>query len=98
MQAESLKDPAAANKKGTSQTKDITASFTANVWEIQCKAGAQIKKGDTLLVLEAMKMEYPVIADTSGEILEIHADSNSLVQQGDVLITLALASASTPEE
>lgn len=57
-----------------------------------------MKKGDTLLVLEAMKMEYPVIADSSGEIVEVHTDSNSLVQQGDVLITLALSAASAPEE
>ena len=57
-----------------------------------------MKKGDTLIVLEAMKMEYPVIAETSGEILEVHAESNSLVQQGDVLITLGLSAASTPEE
>ena len=57
-----------------------------------------MKKGDTLLVLEAMKMEYPVVADSSGEIVEVHADSNSLVQQGDVLVTLALSAASAPEE
>lgn len=44
-------------------------------------------------------MEYPVIADTSGEVTEVHAESNSLVQQGDVLVTIALApAAAAPEE
>ena len=68
------------------------------MWEIQCKVGARVQRGDTLVVLEAMKMEYPVTADVVGEVVQVHAEGNSLVQQGDVLVTLALSSPTTPEE
>jgi geranyl-CoA carboxylase alpha subunit len=59
----------------------------------------QVQKGDTLLVLEAMKMEYPVTAEASGKVVEVHVESNTLTRQGDVLLTLTMdENVTTPEE
>lgn len=52
------------------------------------QSGLQVQKGDTLLVLEAMKMEYPVMAEASGKVVEVHVEGNTLTRQGDVLLTL----------
>ena len=68
------------------------------MWEVHCKPGDAVKKGQPLLVLEAMKMEYPVAAPADGKIVEVHVESNSLTHQGDVLLTVAAARATTPEE
>lgn len=46
----------------------VSAPFTANVWEIRVEAGQAVKAGDTLVVLEAMKMESPVHAPVAGEL------------------------------
>ena len=79
--------------------KEITAAFTANVWEVKCQAGQAVKKGDTLMVLEAMKMEYPVVSDIGGQVSEVHVESNSLTQQGDVLVSLTVGGGhAVPEE
>ena len=80
----------AANSNGSvTDLEEVSAAFTANVWEVKCKAGQEVKKGDTLVILEAMKMEYPVTSPINGKIVEINVESNSLAQQGDVLVTIA---------
>ena len=68
--------------------EELTAAFTANVWEVKCKAGDKVEKGQTLVILEAMKMEYPLTATTRGTIAEVKFESNSLAHQGDVIVTI----------
>lgn len=69
--------------------EEMSASFTANVWEVKCKAGEKVEKGQVLLILEAMKMEYPVQAPMDGTIVEICVESSSLAFQGDTLLTIS---------
>ena len=69
--------------------EEVSAAFTANVWEVKCKTGQEVEKGQVLLILEAMKMEYPVTAPLNGTIAEICVESNSLAVQGDTLITIS---------
>lgn len=80
-----------SSKADSLEVKNIKSAFAANVWEVKCKAGAAIKKGDTLVILEAMKMEYPVTADIDGIVAAVHAQSNSLVQQGDLLVSISVS-------
>lgn len=78
-----------------SDAKEVTATFTANVWEVQVKAGDEVKEGQTLVILEAMKMEYPVTAPHAGKVCEVMANASQLAQQGDVLLTLCKAQATS---
>ena len=73
----------------------MTATFTANVWEVQVKPGDEVEEGQTLVILEAMKMEYPVTAPHAGKVCEVMANASELAQQGDVLLTIGRAEATT---
>lgn len=57
----------------------IQADMSANVWKILVKPGDVVEEDDTLLILEAMKMEIPVTVDDAGTVLEV------LVSEGDTV-------------
>ncbi len=67
---------------------EVTSTFTANVWEVHCAVGDMVTAGQTLVVLEAMKMEYPVTAPVAGKVLAVLVEGSTLTQQGDVLVVL----------
>ncbi len=72
-----------------SDATEVTATFTANVWEVLVKPGDIVEEGQNLVILEAMKMEYPVTAPHAGKVFDVMAAASELAQQGDVLLTLA---------
>ena len=74
--------------KAPSDATEVTATFTANVWEVLVKPGDEVQEGQTLVILEAMKMEYPVTAPHAGKVFDVMAAASELAQQGDVLLTL----------
>jgi acetyl-CoA carboxylase biotin carboxyl carrier protein len=67
---------------------DIEAHITGTVWKIECAVGDQIEEGDTVAILESMKMEMPVEAEDSGTVLEIVCEEGQAVNEGDVLVVL----------
>lgn len=67
---------------------DVTAHITGTVWKIECKVGQQVSAGDTLVILESMKMEMPVEATEGGVVKEIRITETQSVSEGDVLIVL----------
>ena len=68
---------------------DVRADMVANVMEIYVSEGDQINLGDTIVLLESMKMEIPVIAEESGEVTRIAVSVGDVVQEGDLLISIA---------
>lgn len=60
----------------------VRAAVTGTVWEVKAEIGQQVAVGDTLLVLEAMKMEYAVVATSAGKVVDIAVGSGDMVQQG----------------
>lgn len=68
---------------------DVRADMVANVMEIYVTEGDQINIGDTIVLLESMKMEIPVIAEESGEVTRIAVKVGDVVQEGDLLISIA---------
>jgi len=64
------------------------AEIVANVWKVLAREGDQVGAGDTLAVLETMKMEIPVIAGVSGRVNRVLAAEGVIVQEGDVLIEI----------
>jgi urea carboxylase len=66
----------------------VEASFVSNVWRIDVAAGDEVLAGQTLLALEAMKMEMPVQAPISGTVLEVLAQPGDEVRPGSALVVL----------
>lgn len=71
-----------------SASGNITAPMPSKVVAVNVKAGNQVKKGQVLLVLEAMKMENEIIAPAAGTVKEVHVSEGSNVNVGEPLITI----------
>ena len=67
---------------------EIKAQLPGNVYQILFAEGDQVKEGETLVILEAMKMETPVVATSSGTVDSIAVTKGQTVQSGQVLLTL----------
>jgi acetyl-CoA carboxylase biotin carboxyl carrier protein len=67
---------------------DIEAHITGTVWKIECAVGDQVEEGDTVAILESMKMEMPVEAEDSGTVAEIRCEEGQAVSEGDTLVVL----------
>ena len=67
---------------------DVEAHITGTVWKIECQVGQEITEGDTLVILESMKMEMPVEAEDAGTVKEILCEEGQAVNEGDALVVL----------
>jgi acetyl-CoA carboxylase biotin carboxyl carrier protein len=67
---------------------DVAAHITGTVWKIEVKVGQQVSEGETLVILESMKMEMPVEATEAGTVKEIRCKEAQPVNEGDVLVVL----------
>jgi len=65
--------------------KEIRAEMVANVWKIVVTQGDSVADGDTLVILESMKMEIPVLAESDGVVAALHVAEGDVVQEGDVI-------------
>jgi biotin carboxyl carrier protein len=68
--------------------EEVRAEMVANVWKVVVNQGDSISEGDTLVILESMKMEIPVVAETSGTVRELRVGEGDVVQEGDVLAVI----------
>lgn len=75
--------------KSPAEITEVKAKVPGNVLSFKVKVGERVKRGDALLVLEAMKMETEVTAPVSGTVQAIHVEQGQVVQAGDMLLTLA---------
>ena len=66
----------------------IKSNMQGMVLQVLVNRGASVKKGDTLIVLEAMKMENPIHSPADGKVTEIFVDAGDVVQNGDVLLVV----------
>jgi acetyl-CoA carboxylase biotin carboxyl carrier protein len=64
---------------------EIRAEMVANVWKVVAAKGDSVDDGDTLVILESMKMEIPVLAESAGVVAEIAVDEGDVVQEGDLI-------------
>jgi len=67
---------------------DVAAHITGTVWKIEVQVGQRVSAGDTLVILESMKMEMPVEAEEEGTVREIRCREAQSVNEGDVLVVL----------
>ena len=64
---------------------EIRAEMVANVWKVVAAQGDRVDDGDTLVILESMKMEIPVLAEAAGTITSMHVAEGDVVQEGDLI-------------
>jgi acetyl-CoA carboxylase biotin carboxyl carrier protein len=67
---------------------DVEAHITGTVWKIEVEVGDSVAEGDTVVVLESMKMEMPVEAEDPGVVAEIRCEEGQSVAEGDTLVVL----------
>jgi acetyl-CoA carboxylase biotin carboxyl carrier protein len=67
---------------------NVAAHIVGVVWKIECAVGDVVGEGDTVVVLESMKMEMPVEAEEAGTVTEIRCVEGQTVQEGDTLVVL----------
>ena len=72
------------------RTSEIVAEMVANVMTVSVSEGEAVEIGDTVVVLESMKMEIPVIAEAAGTVRAVKVAPADVVQEGDVLIEMLL--------
>jgi acetyl-CoA carboxylase biotin carboxyl carrier protein len=74
--------PSSADEEDHTMAEEIRAEMVANVWKVVAAAGAEVAEGDTLVILESMKMEIPVLAESGGTLAQL------AVQEGDLIAVI----------
>jgi acetyl-CoA carboxylase biotin carboxyl carrier protein len=67
---------------------EVRAEMVANVWKVVVAQGDSVADGDTLVILESMKMEIPVLAESDGQVAALHVAEGDVVQEGDVIAVI----------
>ena len=68
---------------------EIHAEMVSSVWKVLVHPGARVAAGDTLVILESMKMEIPVLTESAGVVRDLHVVEGEVLQEGDLIATVA---------
>ncbi|MBK5305187.1 MAG: biotin/lipoyl-binding carrier protein [Frankiaceae bacterium] len=68
---------------------EVRAEMVANVWKVVVAEGDPVADGDTLVILESMKMEIPVLAEGDGTVSTLAVSEGDVVQEGDVIAVIS---------
>ena len=74
--------------KGAPVAEEVRAEMVANVWKVVAAEGDSVDDGDTLVILESMKMEIPVLAEASGTLTTLAVNEGDVVQEGDLIAVI----------
>ncbi len=67
---------------------EVRAEMVANVWKVVVAEGDEVSDGDTLVILESMKMEIPVVAESDGPVTRLAVAEGDVVQEGDLIAVI----------
>jgi acetyl-CoA carboxylase biotin carboxyl carrier protein len=67
---------------------EVRAEMVANVWRVVAAEGDTVADGDTLVILESMKMEIPVLAEGAGTLTKLAVAEGDVVQEGDLIAVI----------
>ena len=81
--------PAAPAAQPAAGSVSITAPMPGSILAVNVTGGAKVKKGDVLMVLEAMKMENEILAPSDGTVASVSVSKGSTVETGALLCTIA---------
>lgn len=65
---------------------EIVASMAGNVWKVLVKVGDQVEEGQDVVILESMKMEIPIAAESDGIVKEVKVNEGEFVNEGDIIV------------
>jgi biotin carboxyl carrier protein len=68
--------------------EEIHAEMVSSVWKVLVQPGSEVGAGDTLVILESMKMEIPVLTEQAGTVRELHVVEGEVLQEGDLIATV----------
>lgn len=74
---------------GVMMAEDVRAEIVASVLEVVVKEGDQIGEGDTVVLLESMKMEIPVLAEVAGTVSKVSVSVGDVIQAGDLIAVIS---------
>lgn len=80
--------PASISEDDLAGGELVSADISGNVWKLLVQPGHEVKAGDPLLVIEAMKMEFAVHAPSDGVVHTVHCEEGRVIQAGDPLIVI----------
>ena len=66
----------------------VESEIAGTVWKLEKSVGDSVEEEDSLMILESMKMEIPVLAPDTGKVVAIHVAEGDAVREGQVLATL----------
>src|SRR5689334_23001189 len=69
--------------------EDVRAEIVASVLEVVVSEGDEINEGDTVVLLESMKMEIPVLAEASGKVTAVNVAVGDVIQAGDLIAVIS---------
>ena len=69
--------------------EEVRAEMVANVYKVLVAEGDTVEDGDTLVILESMKMEIPVIVEVSGLVSKVAVQEGAVVQEGDLIAEIS---------
>ncbi|QBJ95307.1 biotin/lipoyl-binding carrier protein [Rhodococcus sp. ABRD24] len=69
--------------------EDVRAEMVSTVYQVVVTEGAEVNEGDTLVILESMKMEIPVLAEVAGKVTSVDVTVGDVIQQGDLIATIS---------
>lgn len=69
----------------------VRSEMVATVWKVAVQKDQEVSEGDTLVILESMKMEIPVFAPADGRVAAVHVEDGATVRDGQMLVTLAVS-------
>jgi len=75
--------------------EQIQAEMVSSVWKVLVEPGARVAAGDTLVILESMKMEIPVLTEHAGTVRDLHVTEGEVLQEGDLIATVDAGSQSS---
>ncbi|MEO3810896.1 biotin/lipoyl-binding carrier protein [Sphaerisporangium sp. B11E5] len=67
---------------------EVRAELVANVWKVVVAEGDAVEEGDTLVILESMKMEIPVVAEDPGVVTALKVSEGDVIQEGDLIAVI----------
>ena len=69
-------------------TEQVRAEMVANVLEVVAAVGTEVAEGDTIVLLESLKMEIPVLCETAGTVTEVAVAPGDVIQAGDLIAVI----------